>query len=169
MHAQELLVDKSEAGVDRLLADYKDEYCMKWVPVLNLKGKAGEEIWRNATEDGDAVIVRSGGAAAARGPKRKPSADEAAKQAAAKLPRMDLMAPNPAARTTSQSSLGPPTVPRDPASPTPSRAEPLMPPTAAAGAAQGMSLSRSIASGPEFRKAVALFLSVPKVEELTRA
>ena len=82
MHAQELLVDKSEAGVDRLLADYKDEYCMKWVPVLNLKGKAGEEIWRNATEDGDAVIVRSGGAAAARGTKRKPSADEAAKQAA---------------------------------------------------------------------------------------
>ena len=181
--AQDLLINKSDAGVHALLEDYKNQYCLKWLPVQSLSGKAGAEAWRDAVETGDIVCTRQ-----ATAPKRKrkrartgkENADAAAAAAARKLPKLPAsngtgtgqQSPPPTQNQRPSADLsnasGEPVAASRAASDDGANADDMaarMPQRAAAEAARQLSIpSIAIADGPAFQRSVSTFLSSRFIE-----
>ena len=181
--AQDLLINKSDAGVHALLEAYKNQYCLKWLPVQSLSGKAGAEAWRDAVDTGD--IVCTGQAIATKRKRKraltgKEKADATAAAAARKLPKLPAsngtgtgqQSPPPTQNQRPSADLsnasGEPVAASRAASDDGANADDMaarMPQWAAAEAARQLSIpSIAIADGPAFQRSVSTFLSSRFIE-----
>ena len=181
--AQDLLINKSDAGVHALLEAYKNQYCLKWLPVQSLSGKAGAEAWRDAVDTGD--IVCTGQAIATKRKRKraltgKEKADATAAAAARKLPKLPAsngtgtgqQSPPPTQNQRPSADLsnasGEPVAASRAASDDGANADDMaarMPQCAAAEAARQLSIpSIAIADGPAFQRSVSTFLSSRFIE-----